>query len=216
MNETKPETELETTPPNGIKGTASPADWWTPANVLMVIVPVILALTVSWLALVWLGRQRAKNLKKPIQKRDPWQDLGSAIAALPALQDGPDYDQNAWSQLASDVSITARAVYGTATGAPCEDWTTDEFAKRSSSAPFVDGILPQEVLELLRETDLVRFAGRPPQSGMAARWQEQVRSWYAIQSARMTSHTQSTSVVSSESSGVGPGKNDVEVTRVFD
>lgn len=198
----KDKTPVETTPPNGIKGVALPESWWTPEHVAMIVIPLLLVLGLLLLVLVWLGRRRAKAARSADIPRDPWRDLGEFVRGLAEPSD------DAWQQFASDVSVAARKIIGDASLMPCEDWTTDEFARKMHELPVIEGLPANDVLILLRETDLIRFAGRHPEVGMAAQWIKLLQSWYRIQDQRRHTPT-SVSVPSSLSTSRGE-------VRVFD
>lgn len=169
---------VETTPPNGIKGLASAESWWTPEHVLVVALPIAVILFTSWLLLVWLGRRKSKSALQETAV-DPWSALGRTIdgLTLPVVEHASD--PSAWTAFSSDVSLSARQVLADATGSACDDWTTDECAVKLQHWRGPVGLEIGDVLQLLRETDLVRFAERrPPES--AALWRDKLKEWYRI------------------------------------
>lgn len=195
---------VETTPPNGIKGLADAESWWTPEHVLMVALPVALVLMTGWLALIWLGRNKSakKAQERPV---DPWTALGQQIESLAMPTEETTETASSWTQFASEVSLSARHVLADATGLPCDDWTTDECAVKLQQWGAPDGLVLSDVLALLRETDMVRFAERRPPSA-ASQWRDQVKTWYRIrdQQRQMTA-----SIPSSAKSRSKAKKDDV-------
>lgn len=216
---------VETTPPNGIKGVAAPESWWTPEHVAMFVVPLLLLLGMAWLVLVVLGRRR-RNKATAVVIKDPWHELGLEIHSLAQPQAYSSESSQAWRQFASDVSVAARRIIGAATVSACEDWTTDEFAQKLPEMPSIEGLAASDVLILLRETDLIRFADRPPLEGIATRWIAQLKEWYRIQDERRRSTVQMTassthfetpsSFSSPASSGVKKESDTAGGLRVFD
>ena len=172
------EPTVETTPPNGIKGLAAAESWWTPEHVLVVVLPLALLLVTSWLVLVWLGRKKSKRADL-IAAVDPWVALGQTIASLTIPKDEHSIDPQAWIKFSSDISLSVRQVLADASGFPCDDWTTDECAIKLQNWRGHEGLAVVDVLALLRETDLVRFADRKP-AETAALWPGKVKEWYRI------------------------------------
>lgn len=177
MTQQAVEPAVETTPPNGIKGLAVAETWWTPEHILMVVLPVALALVAWWLALVWLGRKKSQKQVRQMPV-DPWSALGQRIEGLAAPSLDTE-DATAWTKFSSDISLAARLVLADASGFPCDDWTTDECATKLQRWQGPEGLMTSDVLVLLRETDLVRFADRRPPA-TAAQWRDQVKGWYRV------------------------------------
>lgn len=172
---------VETTPPSGIKGVMPAENWWTPEHALFLVLPVFFALLAAWLILSWLGRQRTKKIKENHAVTDSWAALGETLKSLAVPANA---DESAWVMFASELSVASRKIFGEAVGINFADLTTDEFAKRDPHWTVIDGLDHASVLNLLRDTDLVRFAGRIPNHEQASAWRDQVQNWYRIQDQR--------------------------------
>ena len=172
--------ELQKTPPHGMKGALGPSDGITPKPFLVgacVVLLVALLAAIIMFLVDWQRRRRMRMATSGALSIDPtaWARLRSSISGIkvPGLDPahlpvaGGDelametHESLEWNHFSSEVSLCLRRAIELRTGMPLAESTTEEIlallAKRGHQ---LEVLTKEELQQILGRLDRVRFGGQ--------------------------------------------------------
>ncbi len=160
-------TELQKTPPHGMKGALGPSDTITPKPFLVgacVILLVALFAAMVMFLMDWQRRRRMKMGNESSKVLDPtaWARLRASISLIrvPGLDLGNSEENLEWNHFSSEVSLCLRRALELRIGLPLAESTTEEIlALLSKRQVQLEVLTEQELQQILGRMDRVRFGG---------------------------------------------------------
>lgn len=164
-------TELQKTPPHGMKGALGPSDTITPKPFLVgacVVLLVALFAAMVMFLIDWQRRRRMKRGNETSKVLDPtaWARLRASISLIrvPELEPADSMNQTEesleWNHFSSEVSLCLRRALEIRTGWPLAESTTEEILALLSKRQVQLEVLTElELQQILGRMDRVRFGG---------------------------------------------------------